>query len=197
MPTSAASHGVRLRRIDTALSGVFLIEPKVFSDPRGFFFESYHLAKFAEMGIRDEFVQDNHSRSAKGVLRGLHYQLQRPQAKLCRVIEGRALDVVADIRVGSPTFAKCVSAVLSVEQCNQIYIPPGFAHGFLALSDSVQFLYKCSEFYNADDENGIIWNDPVLNISWGIDSPLLSEKDSKYLSLKETPVKLLPRYSHP
>lgn len=183
-----------MKRIETMLPGVCVIQPEVFSDARGFFLESYHEAKFADLGITDRFVQDNHSHSIKGVLRGLHYQLRRPQAKLSRVVEGEALDVVVDIRVGSPHFGKWMSVVLSAEEQNQIYVPKGFAHGFLALSASIQFLYKCSEFYDPADEGGVLWNDPDLNITWGITSPLLSEKDRGFKRLTEIPHELLPRY---
>jgi dTDP-4-dehydrorhamnose 3,5-epimerase len=182
-------------RVETALPGVCLLEPRVLEDARGFFLESYHEGKLAALGITDRFVQDNHSCSRKHVLRGLHYQLHRPQAKLCRVVEGDALDVAVDIRLGSPHFGKWVSAVLSAKARNLIYIPPGFAHGFLVLSDSVQFLYKCSDFYDAADERGILWNDPALGISWGIVHPLISEKDAKWPALADTPRDLLPAYS--
>jgi dTDP-4-dehydrorhamnose 3,5-epimerase len=157
--------------------------------------ETYHHGRFSELGIRDSFLQDNHSGSMKGTLRGLHYQLQHPQAKLCRVIEGEALDVAVDIRWGSPTFGKWIGVTLSAEKQNQIYVPAGFAHGFVALSDSVQFLYKCSDFYDPQDEHGIIWNDPDIAISWGIPNPLISEKDAKHPTLAAMPRELLPRYS--
>jgi dTDP-4-dehydrorhamnose 3,5-epimerase len=156
--------------------------------------ETYHQKKFADLGITDAFVQDNHSRSAKGTLRGLHYQLRHPQAKLCRVIEGEALDVAVDIRLGSPTFGKWASVLLSEKTQNQIFIPGGFAHGFVALTDTVQFLYKCSDFYDPSDEYGIIWNDPGLGISWGISSPLISDKDAKYPTLAAMPRESLPVY---
>ena len=149
--------------------------PQIFRDARGFFMETYHRAEFADLGITEIFVQDNHSRSAKGTLRGLHYQLHHPQAKLCRVVEGEALDVAVDIRLGSPTFGKWTSVLLSANSQNQIFIPAGFAHGFLALTDSVQFLYKCSDFYDPCDEHGILWNDPDLAISWGVASTRLRE----------------------
>ena len=169
----------------------------MFRDPRGFFTETYHQASFAELGIRETFVQDNHSGSGRGVLRGLHYQLAHGQAKLCRVVEGEALDVAVDIRAGSPRFGKWTSVRLSAALQNQIFIPVGFAHGFLALTDRVQFLYKCSDFYNPADEHGIIWNDPQIGIDWGILSPLVSEKDSKYPTLAEAPKEFLPRYPAP
>jgi dTDP-4-dehydrorhamnose 3,5-epimerase len=157
--------------------------------------ETYHRARFAELGIADSFVQDNHSCSAKGTLRGLHYQLHHGQAKLCRVVEGEAFDVAVDVRLGSPHFGKWTSVLLSAKEQNQIYIPTGFAHGFLALTETVQFLYKCSDFYDAGDEHGILWSDPDLNISWGFANPLVSEKDSKYPRLADLPREFLPRYS--
>lgn len=166
----------------------------MFRDPRGFFMETYHQTSFAELGIREVFVQDNHSGSRRGVLRGLHYQLKHGQAKLCRVVEGEALDVVVDIRTGSPRFGKWTSVRLSAALQNQIFIPAGFAHGFVALTNQVQFLYKCSAFYNSADEHGIIWNDPQIGIDWGFLNPLVSEKDSKYSTLAEAPRGSLPRY---
>lgn len=186
-----------LQKLSTSLPGVWELQPNVFRDARGFFLETYHLQKFTELGIPDVFVQDNHSRSSRGTLRGLHYQLRRPQAKLCRVIEGEALDIAVDIRLGSPTFGKCASVLLSAERQNQVFIPRGFAHGFLALTDSVQFLYKCSDFYDPASEFGILWSDPGLAISWGVENPLVSEKDSKYSALAAIPRALLPRYSQP
>lgn len=173
------------------------LQPKAFRDARGFFLESYHLQKFTDLGIPDVFVQDNHSRSSKCTLRGLHYQLRRPQAKLCRVVEGEVLDVAVDIRLGSPTFGKWASVLLSAERQNEIFIPKGFAHGFVALSESVQFLYKCSDYYDPTGEYGIIWNDPDLAIAWGVESPLVSDKDSKYSTLAAMPREFLPRYSQP
>jgi dTDP-4-dehydrorhamnose 3,5-epimerase len=181
-----------LQRSETSIPGVYLVQPNVSRDARGFFLESYHRMKFTEIGIADEFVQDNHSRSAKGVLRGLHYQLRRPQAKLCRVIEGEALDVAVDIRLGSPYFGKWVSVVLSAEAHNQIYVPRGFAHGFVALTETVQFLYKCSDFYDPSDERGIAWNDPDLAIDWRVPNPTLSERDQRHLPLAKTPREFLP-----
>lgn len=188
---------IPLQRIDTSLPGVYEFQPKVFHDPRGFFMETYHQERFASLGISDAFVQDNHSQSVKGTLRGLHYQLRRPQAKLCRVIEGEVLDVAVDIRVGSPTFGKWTSVLLSAKTHNQIYIPVGFAHGFLALTDRVQFLYKCSDFYDPKDGYGILWSDTDLAISWGISNPLVSDADAKYPSLAATPRELLPKYRNP
>jgi dTDP-4-dehydrorhamnose 3,5-epimerase len=184
-------------KIVTTLPEVWELRPEVFRDPRGFFTETYHQASFAELGIRETFVQDNHSGSGRGVLRGLHYQLEHGQAKLCRAAEGEALDVAVDIRAGSPRFGKWTSVRLSAALRNQIFIPAGFAHGFLALTDQVQFLYKCSDFYNPADEHGIIWNDPQIGIDWGILSPLVSEKDGKYPRLAEVPKEFLPRYPAP
>jgi dTDP-4-dehydrorhamnose 3,5-epimerase len=184
-----------LRRLDTSLPGVYELRPKIFQDARGFFMETYHQAKFAELGIQDSFVQDNHSRSVKDTLRGLHYQLRRPQAKLCRVVEGEAFDVAVDIRWGSPCFGKWTGVLLSAKEHNQIYIPPGFAHGFLALSESLQFLYKCSDFYDPEDEHGIVWNDPDIKIAWGITNPLVSEKDARNPTLSGVHPEFLPRYT--
>src|SRR5215469_2723966 len=181
-----------MKRLDTSLQGVFLIEPTVFSDERGFFYESYHKAKFAELGIDRNFVQDNHSKSAKGTLRGLHYQLGHPQAKLCRVISGHVLDAVVDIRKGSPNFGKSFTAVLSAEDRKMIYIPPGFAHGFLVLSETAEFLYKCDDFYYPAEERGIAWNDPDLGIAWGIDKPIISNKDKTHPRLSAVPPQYLP-----
>jgi dTDP-4-dehydrorhamnose 3,5-epimerase len=183
-----------LQRIETALSDVFLIEPKVIGDQRGFFLESYHREKYAALGIHDEFVQDNHSQSVRGTLRGLHYQLQHAQAKLCRVVQGEVLDVAVDIRRGSPTFGRWVSAVLSAENKRLIYVPRGFAHGFAVLSETAEFLYKCSDFYHAEHEHGVLWNDPQLNINWNVANPILSAKDQKYLPLAQIPQELLPKY---
>jgi len=184
-----------LQKIATSLPEVWELRPKIFRDARGFFIESYNQATFAAAGIADVFVQDNHSSSVKGTLRGLHYQLHRAQAKLCRVIEGEALDVAVDIRAGSPTFGKWAGVVLSASTQNQIYIPRGFAHGFLALTERVQFLYKCSAFYDADDEHAIFWSDPQIGIDWNIAAPLVSEKDRKAPVLTQMPREFLPVYS--
>ncbi len=183
-----------MERIETSLPGVMELRPTVFTDARGFFLETYHDLEFAELGITHRFVQDNHSCSVKGTLRGLHYQLRHPQAKLCRVIEGEALDVVADVRKGSPYFGKWVSLVLTAKDHNQIYVPAGLAHGFLALTERVQFLYKCSEYYDPTDERGVAWHDSHLKISWGVAEPLLSHKDSLLPTLAEIPSEFLPRY---
>lgn len=185
----------QLQRLATTVPGVFEIRPKVLRDSRGFFLEIYHRAKYSDIGIADIFVQDNHSLSVKNTLRGLHYQLHRSQAKLCRVVEGEALDVAVDIRMGSPTFGKWTSVVLSAREQNQIYIPTGFAHGFLALSESVQLVYKCSDFYAPDDEHGILWSDPDLRIEWGVANPATSARDAALPRLADIPGELLPKYS--
>ena len=184
-----------MQRIETSLPGVFELRPKVFRDARGYFMETYHRAQFAELGILDLFVQDNHSRSLKGTLGGLHYQTHHSQAELCRVVEGEAFDVAVDIRAGSPHFGKWASVRLSANDYNQISIPTGFAHGFLALSDAIQFLYKCSDFYDPSDEHGILWSDRDINIEWGATSALVSDKDAKNSKLAVVPRDLLPRYS--
>ena len=183
-----------LQKIETAVPGVLELRPKLLRDPRGFFVETYHRERFTALGIADVFVQDNHSCSAKGTLRGLHYQLHSPQAKLCRVVEGEALDVAVDIRIASPYFGKWVSVLLSAETQNQIYIPAGFAHGFLALTDRVQFVYKCSGYYVPHDEHGIAWNDPGLAIAWGIPNPIISDKDRQHAALADMPREFLPSY---
>lgn len=171
-----------------------MLEPRVFSDARGFFAETYNARQFHELGITSEFVQDNHSRSARGTLRGLHYQLRHPQAKLCRVVVGEVLDVAVDIRHGSPTFGQSFSVVLSAENKRQIYIPRGFAHGFVVLSDTAEFLYKCDDFYNGGDDRGIYWNDPALGIDWAVTEPLLSDKDQKNPLLADVLPENLPAY---
>jgi dTDP-4-dehydrorhamnose 3,5-epimerase len=183
-----------VRKIETCIPGVLELHPRVFRDDRGFFIETYHQARLADLGISDSFVQDNHSCSTKGTLRGLHYQLRHPQAKLCRVIQGEALDVAVDIRLGSPHFSKWTAVVLSASTHNQIFIPPGFAHGFFALTEPVQFVYKCSDFYDRDDEYGILWNDPAIGIDWGVINPRVSDKDAKLRTLSAMPEEFLPRY---
>ncbi|MBB3393380.1 dTDP-4-dehydrorhamnose 3,5-epimerase [Rhizobium sp. BK060] len=162
------------------IADVLLVEPTVYGDDRGFFFESFNQARFnAAVGRDVSFVQDNHSKSAKGVLRGLHYQIRRPQGKLVRVVDGTVFDVAVDMRKGSPTFGKWVGETLSADNKRQLWIPPGFAHGFLVLSDCAQFLYKTTDFYSPENERAVIWNDRDLNIAWPIKgAPLLSEKDA-------------------
>lgn len=181
---------------ETKIPGIYLIRPEVHEDPRGFFFESYHQAKLEKFGIRVVFVQDNHSKSCRNTLRGLHYQLKHPQTKLCRVVQGEVLDVAVDIRAGSPHFGQWVSAILSSENKQQILIPPGFAHGFVVLSETAEFLYKCSDFYHPEDEHGVVWNDSDLGINWKVVNPLLSPKDRAYSSLRAIAAELLPCYEN-
>jgi len=183
-----------LQIIETALPGVLIVKPRVFADPRGFFMETYRQNVLAEAGIRDNFVQDNHSHSSCGVLRGLHYQLRQPQAKLCRVVQGEVLDIAVDIRLGSPSFGKWVSVVLSGENQQQLYIPKGFAHGFVVRSESADFLYKCSDYFDGTDDRGVLWNDPAIGIDWQTAEPILSDKDKRYLPLNEIAHENLPRY---
>jgi dTDP-4-dehydrorhamnose 3,5-epimerase len=174
----------------TALPEVLLVTPQVFADDRGFFLESYNRRNFNSIGISCEFVQDNHSRSTKGVLRGLHFQKQFPQDKLVRVIRGEVFDVAVDIRVGSPRFGNYVGVFLTAEDKRMLFVPKGFAHGFLVLSDTAEFMYKVSDFYNPADEGGIVWNDPDIGIEWpfaeyGIETPTLSKRDREWNGLKE------------
>ena len=164
--------------VKTKLHDCVVIEPKVFGDDRGFFLETFQAQRYAELvGITLSFVQDNHSRSSKAVLRGLHYQKTKPQGKLVRVVKGEVYDVAVDIRQGSPTFGQWEGVILSEENKTQFWIPPGFAHGFLVLSDTADFEYKCTDYYDPSDEGSIIWDDPDLNISWPIKYPQLSDKD--------------------
>lgn len=178
----------------TELSGVTLCIPDVFRDARGFFVESYHAAKYADGGVRAVFVQDNRSRSSKGVLRGLHFQLHKPQAKLVSCTRGEIWDVAVDTRRGSPTFGKWVAAVLSEENHHQFFIPGGFAHGFCVLSDMAEIQYKCSEFYDPRDDRGIRWDDPSLAITWPVTDPVLSAKDVGQPLLKDLGDWQLPIY---
>jgi dTDP-4-dehydrorhamnose 3,5-epimerase len=171
--------------LPTDIPGVLLIEPEVFRDSRGFFLETYHQRKYAAAGVAGTFVQDNHSRSVRGTLRGLHAQLHRPQGKLVRAVDGEMFDVAVDIRRGSPTFGKSVGVVLSGENLRQLYIPPGFAHGFCVLSPTVHVEYKCTDFYDPADEISIVWNDPDLAILWPVAEPIVSAKDQKAPRLKD------------
>ena len=171
----------------TEIEDVIYVIPQIFGDDRGFFSETYKKSVFVANGIKDEFNQDNHSKSVKGVLRGLHYQMHpKAQAKLVRCVKGKILDVAVDIRKGSKTFGKWVSRELSEENKCMLYLPEGFAHGFVVLSDEAEFLYKCSNEYSPENDRGIRWNDPDININWGIDfEPQLSEKDKKQPFLKD------------
>ena len=174
----------------TALPEVKIIEPKVFGDVRGYFYESFNAVEFAEhVEACVTFVQDNHSRSAKGVLRGLHYQIQHAQGKLVRVVEGEVFDVAVDIRKSSPNFGKWVGVRLSMENHRQLWVPPGFAHGFVVLSESAQFLYKTTDYWFPEHERSIVWNDPEIGIKWPIDfEPLLAAKDAAGKRLNQADV---------
>ena len=176
----------------TRLPGVYLIEPRVFADSRGFFLETWQADRYQAAQIPGPFVQDNHSYSTQGVLRGLHYQLRQPQGKLVYVLQGEVYDVAVDIRRGSPTFGAWVGEILSADNHRQLYIPPGFAHGFCVLSETVHFCYKCTDFYAAGDEYGVRWNDPKLGIDWPLQDPLLSERDGQYPELATIPRDCLP-----
>lgn len=172
--------------IKTEIKGLLIIKPKVFGDERGYFFESYNKESYIKAGIDFDFVQDNISKSKKGTIRGLHYQIaDKAQGKLCKVIYGKVLDVAVDIRFGSPTFGRYFSSELSEENHTQLWIPPGFAHGFSVLSDEAIFAYKCTAVYSKEKERAIIFNDPDLNIDWKVDNPIVSEKDLKALSFKD------------
>jgi dTDP-4-dehydrorhamnose 3,5-epimerase len=191
---SAIVVGTKLEIVETSLPGVLLIKPRVVTDPRGFFVETYRENVLAAAGVTDRFVQDNHSRSSRNVLRGLHYQLRNPQAKLCRVAQGEVLDIAVDIRIGSPNFGSWMSVLLSADNHWQIYIPKGFAHGFVVRSETADFLYKCSDYYDPSDERGVLWNDPELGIDWQTPAPILSRKDSSYPTLPQIPRDQLPHY---
>lgn len=163
--------------IKTKLEGAIIIEPKVFGDHRGFFMETFQKSRYIEAGITLDFVQDNHSRSSKGVLRGLHFQKTKPQGKLVRVVQGEVFDVAVDIRQDSPTYGQWEGVLLTEENKRQFYVPPGFAHGFVVLSDTADFEYKCTDYYDPSDEGSLLWNDPDLAIDWPIKDVQLSEKD--------------------
>ena len=169
----------------TPLAGVIVIEPRVFGDTRGYFLETYHRERYREAGLTIPFVQDNHSRSRKNVLRGLHLQLRFPQGKLVGVATGRIWDVAVDVRPSSPTFKQWFGVELSDENHLQLYIPPGYAHGILVLSDVADVSYKCTELYHANDEVGILWNDPDLGVSWPISDPIVSPRDAQNLRLDQ------------
>jgi dTDP-4-dehydrorhamnose 3,5-epimerase len=174
-----------MRFVPTELHEVVLVEPDVFRDERGFFLETYHERKYAAGGIPGPFVQDNHSRSVQGTLRGLHAQVERPQGKLVRAVEGEMFDVAVDIRRGSATFGRWVGVRLSGENFQQLYVPPGFVHGFCVLSAVVHVEYKCTDFYDAEDEIGLAWNDPDVGIEWPIRDPTISAKDRLLPALKD------------
>lgn len=175
----------------TEIDGVVIIEPKVFGDNRGYFMETYNEADFKNAGLNYKFVQDNQSKSRKGVLRGLHFQKTHQQAKLVRVIQGEVFDVAVDLRKDSPTYGKWVGVLLSYKNQKMFMIPRGFAHGFVVLSDTAEFVYKCDEFYHPEDEDGILWSDKDIGIDWQFDGEvILSEKDMKHKTLKDSKVRL-------
>jgi dTDP-4-dehydrorhamnose 3,5-epimerase len=183
-----------MKIISTRFEEVKIIEPRVFSDPRGCFLETYQADRYRQGGIECAFVQDNLSYSLKATLRGLHYQRPHAQDKLVYVIKGEVFDVVVDIRNGSPTFGQWEGVCLSADNHRQLYVPAGFAHGFCVLSDDAVFSYKCSDYYAPVAEHGIIWNDPDIGIQWPLESPLLSEKDGRYPRLGEVAEEELPDY---
>jgi len=173
---------------ETSIEGVYIIEPTVFRDERGYFMETYRAEEFKKAGLDFSFVQDNQSKSKKGVLRGLHFQYTKPQGKLVRVIRGEVFDVAVDLRKDSPTYGKWEGVILSEENKKQFYVPEGFAHGFLVLSDEAEFIYKCTNFYDSKDECGILWNDPDIGIKWPVDDinrVILSKKDKEWKTLKD------------
>lgn len=177
-----------MKKIKTEIEDVLIIEPKVFGDDRGFFMESFNKERYRDMvGIEHEFVQDNHSRSSKGVLRGLHFQKSNPQGKLVRVVDGEVFDVVVDIRRQSKDYGKWVGVHLSGTNKRQLWVPPGFAHGFLTLSETADFEYKCTTYYDPADECCLIWNDDTIGVKWPIEQPILSEKDKLGFKLEELP----------
>jgi len=184
-----------LKCTEKSLPGVFLIEPMVFEDDRGFFLETYHEKKYPEAGIDKPFVQDNHSHSCRGTLRGLHYQLKHPQGKLVYVIRGEIFDVAVDIRRGSPTFGQWTGTILSEKNKHQLFIPEGFAHGLCVISETADVVYKCTDLYTTGDEYGILWSDPVIGIDWPVENPVLSEKDAESPRLMDVPEELFPLYN--
>lgn len=181
----------KFKKIETGIEGLYVIEPTVFEDDRGFFMETYSKKEFEDIGINTEFVQDNQSKSTKGVLRGLHFQINYPQSKLVRVIKGEVYDVAVDLRKDSKTYGKYYGIILSEKNKTQFLIPRGFAHGFLVLSDEAEFVYKCDDFYHPGDEGGLIFDDKTINIDWpfdkigGKDKIILSEKDKKWSGFNE------------
>jgi len=177
-----------------SIEDVIIIETAVFADNRGSFMEIYHEERYKAVGIETDFIQDNLSYSTRGIIRGLHYQLPNPQAKLVQVIFGEVLDIAVDIRRGSPTFGKYASVHLSDQNRRQLFIPKGFAHGFSVLSETAAFTYKCSDFYAPESEKGILWSDPDLGIEWQLENPLLSGKDSQLPCLRDVPTEDLPVY---
>jgi len=181
--------------LSTKFNEVIVISPRIFQDPRGYFFETFQAERYKDNGIPRNFVQDNLSCSQKNTLRGLHYQHPHGQAKLVSVVRGEVLDVVVDVRKGSPTFGQWEGVVLSSENHRQLFVPEGFAHGFCVLSEDALFTYKCSDYYAPDAERGIAWNDPDIGIAWPVEKPLLSEKDAHYPRLRDVDEKNLPSFA--
>lgn len=183
-----------MKIIATAIKEVLLVEPQLFGDRRGYFLETYQQQRYTAAGIDDVFVQDNISFSQRGILRGLHFQHPRGQAKLLQVLDGEIFDVAVDVRRGSPTFGRWVGVTLSAAEPLQLYVPRGFAHGFCVISATALFSYKCSDFYSPQHENGVRWNDPDLAIDWPVKNPVLSDRDQALPALKDIPLKRLPLY---
>lgn len=186
-----------MKVVQTPLPGVIVFEPKRHADSRGFFLETYREDTLEEAGINERFVQDNHSQSSHGVLRALHFQLTQPQGKLVRVTRGAVFDVAVDVRSGSPTFGQWYGTTLDEDNMRMVYVPPGFAHGFLVLSDFADFIYKCTAYYHPQSEQGILWDDPDIGVEWPVNSGniLLSERDKQNSVLKNQPEMFLPLYS--
>jgi dTDP-4-dehydrorhamnose 3,5-epimerase len=183
-----------VKRVETTLKDAVILEPAVFGDARGYFYESYNREKYAELGIHAEFVQTNVSRSARGVLRGLHFQWPNPQGKLVSVLEGEVYDVAVDIRRGSPTFGQWAGVMLTAENKRHFWIPEGFAHGFCVLSEFATFSYQCTALYDRNTDAGIRWDDAAIGVDWPISEPLLSEKDAKAPFLADVAIERLPEY---
>ena len=183
-----------MKVIPTALPEVLRFEPSVFGDARGYFFETWHRERYAAAGVPREFVQDNVSRSQRGILRGLHLQEPYAQGKLVQVLEGEVYDVAVDVRFGSPRFGQWVGELLSSDNHRQLYVPPGFAHGFCVTSESALLQYKCTDLYHPETELSVAWNDPALGITWPVKNPVLSKKDGSAKALSEVPRERLPRY---
>lgn len=180
--------------LETTLPGVLIIEPKIFGDSRGYFYETFQLKRYVDAGLPTQWVQDNLSFSSKGIIRGLHLQNPYPQGKLVSVLKGRVFDVAVDVRLGSPNFGQWVGIILDDENKRQLYIPPGFAHGFAVLSDNTLFSYKCTEYYHPESEISIAYNDPELGITWPVDKPIVSKKDSEGYLLKNVQKSKLTKY---
>jgi len=183
-----------MKIIKTKFPGVLILEPKVFPDDRGYFLETWNVKRYEQAGITGPFVQDNISFSNEGILRGLHFQHPQAQGKLIQILSGEVVDVIVDIRIGSPTYGQWLGEVLSETNHRQIYVPPGFAHGYCVTSKTALFSYKCTDFYNTVTEHGIIWNDPDIGIEWPIADPILSAKDKSYLRLKDLRPEYLPQF---